>query len=88
MVNDRREPVASLALLLNLAGNETQTAYDGREALAAAAAFQSDVVLLEHRLPELNGYEVARKIRNPPWGETMLLVALTGWVRRQTRVNQ
>ena len=47
MVDDKRESAASLAMLLSLAGNETLTAYDGLEAVAAAAAFQSDVVLLD-----------------------------------------
>jgi CheY-like chemotaxis protein len=49
------------------------------EALELAAAFRPDVVLLDIGMPKLNGYEVARRIREQPWGKGIVLVALTGW---------
>jgi PAS domain S-box-containing protein len=85
VVDDYRDSATSLATLLELAGNETHTAYDGLEAVEAAAAFQPDVVLLDIGLPEMNGYEAARKIREQPWGKTMALVALTGWGQEEDR---
>lgn len=66
-------------MLLKLSGNETQTAHDGLEAFAAADNFRPDIVLLDIGLPKLNGYEVARRIREQPWGKSLVLVALTGW---------
>ncbi len=73
--------------LLKLTGNETHTAYDGLEAVEAAATFRPDVVLLDIGLPKLNGYEAARKIREQPWGKNMVLVALTGWGQDEDRQN-
>jgi len=55
-------------------GHEIATAHGGREALAVAAAFAPDVVLLDIGLPELDGYEVARRLR-----AGARLIALTGW---------
>ena len=72
-------------MLLKYTGNETNTAYDGLEAVEAAAKFQPEVVLLDIGLPMLNGYEVARKIREQPWGQKMVLVALTGWGQEEDR---
>ena len=68
VVDDNRDAATSLAMLLELTGNETHIAHDGLEAVAAAAAFRPDVVLLDIGLPKLNGYEAARKIREQPWG--------------------
>ena len=85
VVDDNRLSADSMAKLLQLTGNETHTAYDGFEAVAAAATFRPDVVLLDIGLPKLNGYEAARKIREQPWGQTMVLVALTGWGQDEDR---
>ena len=60
-------------------GNETETAYDGLEALEVAAAFRPDVALLDIGMPKLNGYEVCRRIRQQAWGKSIVLFALTGW---------
>ncbi len=85
VVDDNRDSVTSLAMLLRLTGHETHTAYDGLEAVEAAATFRPDVVLLDIGLPKLNGYAAARKIREPPWGKAMVLVALTGWGQEEDR---
>ena len=79
VVDDNRDAAESLAMLLELFGNETHIAYDGAEAVQAAAAFRPIVVLLDIGLPTMDGYETARKIREQPWGAAMVLIALTGW---------
>ena len=85
VVDDNRDSATTLAMLLNLTGNETDTAFDGLEAVQSAETFQPDVVLLDIGLPKLNGYEAARKIREQPWGKGMVLVALTGWGQHDDR---
>jgi CheY-like chemotaxis protein len=71
--------------LLKLKGNDIRTAHDGLEAVEAAESFRPQLVLLDIGLPKLNGYEVARRIRQQPWGRDMLLIALTGWGQDEDR---
>jgi signal transduction histidine kinase len=79
VVDDNPDSATSLALLLRIGGHETHTAKDGLEAVAAAEWFHPDVALLDLGLPKLSGVDVARRIRQQPWGKDMLLVALTGF---------
>lgn len=85
VVDDNRDSAASLAALLKLSGNTTLTAFDGLEALEVGATFCPDVVLLDIGLPELNGYDTARRMREEPWGREVVLIALTGWGKEEDR---
>lgn len=89
VVDDNEDVVSSMRILLTSLGNEVQTAGDGLTAVEAAATFRPDMVMLDLRMPGMNGFEAARQIREQPWGKKMVLVAHTGWgqaeVRRRTR---
>src|SRR5204862_5428057 len=85
VVDDNKNSADSLSMLLGIIGMEVRTAYDGLEAVAAAAAFNPDMVLLDIGLPKLDGYEAARRIREQPWGKDMVLVAVTGWGQEEDR---
>jgi two-component system, chemotaxis family, CheB/CheR fusion protein len=86
IVDDNRDSVDMLATLLKLTGHETFTAHDGLSAVDAATLLDPDVILLDIGLPELNGYEVARRIRGQQReGRRLLLVALTGWGQGEDR---
>jgi CheY-like chemotaxis protein len=85
VVDDNRDSARSLAMLLKLTGHETHTAYDGLEAVEAAEKFHPDVILLDIGLPKLNGYQACRCIREQPWSNGMVLVALTGWGQEEDR---
>jgi CheY-like chemotaxis protein len=85
VVDDNRDSAKTLALLLKLTGNEAEMAHDGEEAVAKAASFSPDVVLLDIGLPKLNGYEACREIRKQPGGRDIVLVALTGWGQEEDR---
>ena len=63
MVDDNHDSAESLSMLLELTGNETRVAFDGMEAVDAAASFRPDVILMDIGLPKLNGYEAAAQIR-------------------------
>lgn len=85
VVDDNKDSANSLAMLLRFQGNDIRTAHDGVEALEVAEAFYPDVALLDIGLPKLNGYDVARRIRQQPWGQDVLLIALTGWGNDEDR---
>ena len=79
MADDNRDAADSLAMLLQLSGHEVFVATTGRQALELARRECPDVLILDIGMPELSGYEVARAVRDCPWGQSALLIALTGW---------
>ena len=79
VVDDNEDSAESLTMLLRLQGHLVESAHDGPRALEAAERFQPDVILLDIGMPGMNGYEVARRLRQMPAGQRALLVALTGW---------
>ncbi|MBY0527279.1 MAG: PAS domain S-box protein [Gemmataceae bacterium] len=85
VVDDKVDAVESLARLLNLIGHETRTAQDGPAALEQARRFRPDVVLLDIGLPGMDGYEVARRLRQRPETARAQLVAVTGYGQEEDR---
>jgi PAS domain S-box-containing protein len=85
VAEDNTDAAESLVLLLRLERHDVEVAHNGRRAVEVADTFRPEVVLLDIGLPELNGYEVARRIREQPWGKSMTLVALTGWGQEEDR---
>jgi two-component system CheB/CheR fusion protein len=85
VVDDNRDAAASLAMLLGLLGNETRLAHDGPGALEAAHLFKPEVVFLDIGLPGMDGYEVARRLRERPELAGTVLAALTGWGQEEDR---
>ena len=79
MVDDNKDAADTLGAALELMGNEVFTAYDGASALGLAQRHRPEVVLLDLGMPEVDGYEIARRLRAEPWGNQLTLVALTGW---------
>lgn len=79
VVDDNRAAADTLGTVVRLLGNDVRTASDGREAVQVAAEFLPDVVLMDIGMPDMNGYEAARFIRGQQWGESMMLVAVSGW---------
>jgi CheY-like chemotaxis protein/two-component sensor histidine kinase len=79
VVDDNRDAADSLTVLLAAMGEDTQTAYDGPSALLLLDEFQPEVVFLDLGMPEMDGFEVARRIRARHGPEEMTLVAVTGW---------
>jgi PAS domain S-box-containing protein len=85
IADDNADAAKALAVLLTLAGHEVQWAADGQEAVEIAERFAPAVAVLDLAMPRLNGYDVARRIREEPWGRKMLLIALTGWAQDEDR---
>ncbi|MEA2692084.1 MAG: hypothetical protein QOJ16_1471 [Acidobacteriota bacterium] len=79
VVDDNEDSAASMAMMLQLLGNDVRMAQDGIEAVEVAEQFRPQVVLMDIGMPRLNGYEATRRIREQPWGRGMTVIALTGW---------
>jgi two-component system, sensor histidine kinase len=81
VVDDLADAADSLAILLRILGHEVRTAYDGSTALVAAEQFQPHAVLLDIGLPRLDGYQVARRLRQIDALQSACLIALSGYGR-------
>ena len=79
VVDDNVDAAQSLADLLSLLGHDVRLAYEGISAVQTAVAWCPEVVLLDIGLPGLNGFEVAKRIREQAAQPNMVLVALTGY---------
>lgn len=76
-VDDNEDAADSLGTMLYMVGCEVLVAHGGAEALAGVEAFGPQVCLLDITMPEMTGYELARRLRELPDGDQLLLVALT-----------
>src|SRR5262245_31205665 len=85
VVEDHTDTADSMAQLLGLYGFEVRVARDGPGALAAVQMFQPDAVLLDIGLPGMDGYEVARRLRDLAAPRRPLLVAVSGYGREQDK---
>lgn len=72
-------------LIQKLGKHDVVAAHDGRSALESAGAYRPDVILLDIGLPRMDGYEVARRLRQRPEFERTLIVALTGYGAEEDR---
>lgn len=87
VADDYQDSAESLALLLQCMGARTQVALDGRQALDIASRWRPDVCVLDLKMPELHGCEVAREIRAQTWSQRPLLIAFTGWTTEHDRAR-
>ena len=79
VVDDNRDGADLMAVLLRLQGHEVEVAHDGYCALEIAARFEPEVVLLDIGLPGLNGYDVAKQLRQMNHQRPQCLIAMTGY---------
>jgi signal transduction histidine kinase/DNA-binding response OmpR family regulator len=79
VVDDNEDAAEMLAMVLEQTGYRTRTAYDSRAALAAVADWAPHIVILDIGLPDINGYDVARELRQSERFGGLSLIALTGW---------
>ena len=79
VADDNRDSAATCAALLESSGHQVAVAYTGREAFDLACSLEPDALLLDIGMPELNGYQLAQRIRGTGWGRRAMLIAITGW---------
>jgi signal transduction histidine kinase/ActR/RegA family two-component response regulator len=85
VVDDSRDAAESLAMLLSYLGANVRVAHDGPAALSALEQHRPDAVLLDIGMPEMDGYEVARRIRRHRDFSTVPVIALSGWGQEEDR---
>ena len=87
VADDNVDAAATLAALLEIAGHTVRVVHDGAAAVEEAACFQPDLVFLDIGMPFMDGYEAARRLRQLPALDGVMLVALTGWGTEEDRAR-
>jgi CheY-like chemotaxis protein len=87
VVDDNRDAADSLALLLSARGAEVRVAYGGKDALALLDSYAPHTAILDIGMPEMDGYQLAERIRRDPRHAGLRLVALTGWGQSADRAR-
>jgi signal transduction histidine kinase len=85
IVDDNRDAADSLGALLQVLGADVHVVHSGPRALETLERFRPEVVFLDIGMPEMDGYEVARRIRGMQEWRDLRLVALTGWGQERDR---
>ena len=79
VVDDNVDAAETLSMLMQLLGHDTSSAFCGQQALDIALSFRPHVIFLDIGLPDMTGYEVARRLLANPATASAQLIALTGW---------
>ena len=87
VVDDNRDAAATIGMLLKALGADVDIAHDGVTALTALESHRPEIVFLDLGMPGMDGYEVARRIRENPIYDDIKLTALTGWGQREDRIR-
>ena len=87
VVDDSHDAADSLSMMLRLLGCEVHTAHDGPSGLRTIAQHRPDIVLLDIGMPGMDGYDVARRVRQREGLRDLVLIALTGWGQTEDRIQ-
>lgn len=79
IVDDNKDAAESLALLLELSGHEVRAATSPAAALEIAPTYRPEALLLDIGLPDMDGYELARRLKACPLPDNAVLIAVTGY---------
>ena len=85
VVEDSRDAAEGLALLLSTRGHTVEIAFDGLSGLAMARTLKPDVIILDIGLPNMDGYQLARELRQTPETAQAKLIAMTGYGQQGDR---
>jgi CheY-like chemotaxis protein len=79
VVDDNPDAAHTLTMLLKMAGHDAHKAAGGAEALRLGAGLEPHAAVLDIGMQGMSGYELAQRIRQEPWGGSIMLIAVTGW---------
>ncbi len=87
VVDDNRDAADSLAQVLGVFGHEVLVGHSSRDALDLGVRERPDAIILDIGMPDVTGYEAARRIRREAWGRNVFLLAVTGWGQADDKEN-
>lgn len=87
VVDDNVDAAVTLAELLSIYGHDVRVAHDGLKALEETDAFRPHAVILDIGMPKMDGYTVAKRIREGMGGGQPLIIAVTGWGQEEDRMR-
>ncbi|MGE5385192.1 MAG: PAS domain S-box protein [Betaproteobacteria bacterium] len=85
IADDNRDIAETCGLLVGLLGHEVHVAYSGEQAFELAEKLRPDMLLLDIGMPDISGYDLARRIRAADWATPATLVAVTGWGQEEDK---
>jgi PAS domain S-box-containing protein len=87
IVDDNSDAADTLGMLLEMDGYSVSVGHSGEEALQMARQIRPNAMILDIGMPDMTGYEVARRIRAEHWGGEMYLIAATGWGQQEDKAR-
>lgn len=79
VVDDNADAASTLCMLLEMLGHTVVTADSGQGAIVLSEQFRPQIIFMDLGMPEMDGFAAAKRIREKPWGENIVIVALSGW---------
>ena len=79
VADDNHDSAETMGMLLRLSGHEVHIAHSGAEAFDMARRVRPDIGIFDIGMPDLSGYAVAERVRHEAWGQSITLIAVTGW---------
>jgi len=87
LIDDNPDVADSLALWFETLGHQVKIAYHGAQGISAAQGFEPDIILLDIGLPDMDGYQVARKLREHPSTQRVWIIALSGYAQEKNSLR-
>lgn len=85
IVDDNSDVSFTLGMILEIKGHQVHTRNSGREGVQAAESLRPDVILLDIGMPEMDGYETCRQMREQPWGKELFIIAVSGYGQEEDK---
>jgi DNA-binding response OmpR family regulator len=87
VVDDTQDAAEALAVILELQGYEVAVAFGGQQALRMLETFRPQIAVLDLAMPGMDGYALARQVRETQWGAAIHFIAFTGWSDERSRTR-
>ena len=87
LIDDNQDVTDSISMWFEMLGHQVEIASNGAQGLASAQSFHPDIILLDIGLPDMDGFQVARKLREQPAAQHTLIIALSGYIAHENNLG-